>query len=469
MCQLQQPVVSASDAPIPKRRPVENCLNVAAIVVGMLLVWRLWRIIDRDAVDVVFLDQWDFYTGVFNGKASLWDLFRWQHGPHRQGLGFLLIRLVDELTGWNQRAQAFTIGAVMVAAAAAALWLKRRLFGRLAWYDLVIPLVILSGLQYELYSNTPNVSHGALPLLLLLCICLAWTIRRPAIRYPLVGLLTFLATHTGFGVFSGLVVPAALVLEAATLLAAKPMDLPAQRERRVQLAWLGVGLALCGVTVYSFFHGYAFIPAAPNFVFPYPNLTAYPQFMSLEFAYLLGAESCGRGETIYGGVVVLAVGIASLYGAWRIVRRGGRDVRLSLAIFLLSAFALAFSANSAVGRVSLGWDAARTSRYLPLLMPGVIAFYLFVLAQPAGRMQRALLAVLLVLAAVASCRKEVARERFLVDIKKAWVANYLQTHSISQASAAAGGSIHPDARRTHLEAKLAYLEARKLSLFRQKP
>ena len=65
---------------------------------------------------------------------------------------------------------------VMASAAATFLWLKQRLFGSLQWYDAIPVLMILSLKPMEIYFSCPNVSHGPLPLLLLILLCIALTL-----------------------------------------------------------------------------------------------------------------------------------------------------------------------------------------------------------------------------------------------------------------------------------------------------
>ena len=75
---------------------------VALVVV--LLVVRLANFINRYTVNIVYWDQWDFLQGLFDG-ADPWTLFRWQHGPQRQGLGDLILAILYPATGWNGRAR----------------------------------------------------------------------------------------------------------------------------------------------------------------------------------------------------------------------------------------------------------------------------------------------------------------------------------------------------------------------------
>ena len=78
---------------------VSPWLVVAAMV---FMAIRLADFVNRYAVNIVYWDQWDFLQGLFDG-SGLWTLFRWQHGPQRQGLGNLLIAILYPATGWNAK------------------------------------------------------------------------------------------------------------------------------------------------------------------------------------------------------------------------------------------------------------------------------------------------------------------------------------------------------------------------------
>src|SRR3972149_747925 len=84
--------------------PSHLWLPMGVGAVTLFLAFRLFRFIDHYAVDVLFWDQWAFWGGLFDGSDP-WALWRWQHGPHRQGLGGLVVAATAWLTGWNVRAE----------------------------------------------------------------------------------------------------------------------------------------------------------------------------------------------------------------------------------------------------------------------------------------------------------------------------------------------------------------------------
>ena len=441
--------------PAPGFGGLGRVLGVAAICLGLFQAGRLFWFINRYSVDVPYLDQWDYYTAFYT-PHTLWQIFAWQHGPHRQGIGFFLTWLVNELTDWNQRAQCFTIGLVMLSAALAALWLKRRLFGSVNWYDLIPVLFFLSLRQWELYVVTPNVSHGALPLLLIILSCLAWTLGNVYLRYGLVLILGFLATYTGFGMFVGMVNP---------LLLAGDIYQAARHRSRGRLLTASIALALAALSLASFYTNYLFAPAVPNFTFPDPNWHLYPAFMSLQFASLFGVLGCGAGPITVGFVIMAGLLVILALSAARLLRVPSQDTPARVIFFLL-AFAIAFSASTAVGRLCQGLRTAGASRYYPLIVPAGLGLYFALLTRPAGRPRDTLIFLLLLTTLFATMR---VRQRRTIEAvfngKTRWVAAYLETQQVAAANAKAGSRVYPG-KAKRIPDHLAWLREHHYSFFR---
>lgn len=155
------------------KKQIATVGSVAAIIFSLIVVARWWYYVNRYSVNILFWDQWDFYNAFFENK-NLWEIFRWQHGPHRQGIGFIITRVVASLSGWDTRVEAFTIAGVVCLAMITALALRARFKPRLFWADVAIPLIFLTPIQFELFAGTPNLSHGSVPLLLFMLYCLIW-------------------------------------------------------------------------------------------------------------------------------------------------------------------------------------------------------------------------------------------------------------------------------------------------------
>ena len=80
---------------------------------------------------------------------------------------------------------------VIVAAAICALYLKKRLYGRLSFWDVLIPALSFIPAQYETLFVTANFAHGPFPFLLILLYCLAGTCRNRGARYSVILIVNF--------------------------------------------------------------------------------------------------------------------------------------------------------------------------------------------------------------------------------------------------------------------------------------
>jgi hypothetical protein len=78
------------------------------------LAGRLFRLISRYAVNLFFSDQWGFNRATLFERHSLWEMFRWQHGPHRQGAGALVSYFLEPHFSWSSRTESFLIGGLIV-------------------------------------------------------------------------------------------------------------------------------------------------------------------------------------------------------------------------------------------------------------------------------------------------------------------------------------------------------------------
>ena len=125
-----------------------QCVLVAGAF-GWLGVRQL-LFVNAHAVNVLYWDQWDFYRPMFENRGW-WDTFALQHGPHREGLGLVLTRLIADASGWNTRWDALAACLIMVGAAAMAMVLCARFGTRGRPIILAAaPLIFLNTHQYEI-------------------------------------------------------------------------------------------------------------------------------------------------------------------------------------------------------------------------------------------------------------------------------------------------------------------------------
>jgi hypothetical protein len=405
----------------------------------------------RDSVNILNWDQWDFYTPLFK-QASLWEIFRWQHGPIREGLGLVLDKFLLEATAWNTRVETFFIFAAIVLATISALLLKKKLFGALIYWDVLIPIVFLSLTQYEGLTLTPNPAYSAVPLVMIVLYGLALLQQNALLRYGCVLLLNALLIYTGFGFFMGIVTPLLLAVEiyrsfrtGNTVPAALPI----------------AALMVAAASLASFFAGYRSNSAAECFVFPDPHPARYLLFLALMFARFIGLQK--------PVIVAVAMGLALLAAALLafarqinpLLNRSAAGVHSVIAVLL--GFSLMFGMATAIGRTCLGLPgAALASRYTSLLIPAFLALYFYLLSQPKSSRQTAMLWILLIAVLPASIVK--TKGFHYNDGKRAWKKCYLQTENVELCDQQSK-PVYPWAKEASFRGKLDYLKRNQLNLF----
>lgn len=454
---------------LPRRPSTWRCWAVPAVWAGLTL--NLVLAVARFQPNVLTWDQWDFLNPLFYG-GSIWDLFRYQHGPHRQGLGFVITAGWLHLSHWDARWDSLWIVALLSIAAALALRLKREFTGRLTLADIWIPLVGLSLGQFESFLFTPNASHSAFPLALLLAVANLWLSPRPSVRFLAGGCGAFALAFTGFGLFGAVVL--------TFLLAAAALRHAVQKEFRLA-ALAGAGFAIAAIGWILFAKDYVFAPAVPGFRFPWSPWSDYPRFIVLMLAYAAALSEPAPGAYLAGGALALLASAAGLLVLWRWLHTRSPSPRHDVVLLLLGA-GLLFVLNTAVGRVSLGVNGGMVSRYLTLVFPlwlglgladniterrvlrftALVALWFIALWPYRDTARRPLRQWPGTLGVTLGQYAEIDET---TTAKAAWVDRYLETGSIDAAQAAVGDAIYPAPAATRLDEKLRFLRERHLSFF----
>lgn len=428
----------------------------AVVAAFAALAARLLLLISHYAVNVFFMDQWDFNEATLFQKHSLWEMFRWQHGPHRQGLGALLTYLIEPHFHWSSRADSFFAGAIVILAAAFALYLKYRLFGELRIFDVCIPLIFLTPLQYEAVLITANLTQGPLPLLLLLVYCWAWTLSSLRLRYILILFVNFLAIHTGYCFFLGLITPLALVLDYRL----GPPESPKRKWGLV--AAVIVSLLSLGV----FFLHYRFtteVDCAPN-LFSRP--LDYLEFVFLLCANILGLKGTGLLPLFAGAFIFSAMLTAFLFCIRESINSAVTQRYKTWSAGILIAFSLLFSLSVAYGRSCLGPQVAQISRYVIWMEPGVLGLYLVLSSLPKSALRVSLLLALTAALLTTVPLRDDDRKilGFISTAKRNWSECYIQFEYIRGCNHAVGYGVYPNLDR-NLRGKLEFLKQTKQNLY----
>ena len=428
-------------------------ISVCYMIVG----FKFFAFINRYSVNLFFWDHWDFENGPLFEHHSLWEVFRWQHGPHRQGFGGLLSALIDPLFHWSSRAQSFEAGILVLLASFCALWLKRRLWGRLEYFDAAIPLLFLVRNQAESFIAGANISHGPVPLFLILIYCLAWTVNNLRWKYSLVVALNFFLIYTGFGIFIGIVTPLLLTIQM--------FRKEADNAERIYCLVALIGAA---ASLASFFTGYHFDPAVDCFSTRPHHPLPYLWFVHLMFANFAGIKGMGLVPTFFGSMIGLAILTSFALAVSNLVAQRIENRTRALVIAALSGYALLFCANTAVGRICLGVDAGQAPRYVVYLITGFLALYLSCLA--IRNETRRNVAVCIFLAFAAWCGLHLNSADWLTARnraydQRAWRECYLKRESVKVCDALSNTKIYPWPEATHLQEKLQFLKQKHLNLY----
>src|SRR5204863_103955 len=173
-------------------------------------------IINRFAVNLFTWDQWGFNDATVFEQHSLWQIFRWQWGPHRLGIAGVLSKAIEPIGHWNTRYEAFGIGVAICAATLLALHLKKRLIGRNGWEDLIIPVLFLTPAQYEIVIAAEPPASFAVPLLLIIAYGISWTLQDLNWRYACILVTNLFLIYTGYGIFMGPITMLLILLEWLT-------------------------------------------------------------------------------------------------------------------------------------------------------------------------------------------------------------------------------------------------------------
>jgi hypothetical protein len=437
------------------------------------MLYANWIVaIARFQPNVMFMDQWDFLYTLFYG-GGWWDRFIHQHGPPRLGLGLVISAWILDATNLDVRYDSVWVATILLAATVLALRLKSEMSGPLTFRDAWIPLLFLSLGQFETVVSTPNASHSALPLALVLLAANVWLNPHPAIRYLAAAVIAFALTFTGFGLFAGALI--------TVLLAARAVQHAWRREYRT------TGLAVAGLAVTAggwllFSRQYIFQPAVEGFRFPWTPWTDYLRFIALMLNLPTWHPGASGPHYRTGGVLAFVVVAATLRIAWLWIKRlpSSKDDVL----VLLMGSGVLFIVMTAIGRIPLGVTGGEASRYLSLMLPVWLAVYL---AAESSRLARPI-ALLCVWLLAAAPYAEMARRPVAdwpgtfglpdgpLDVMKdfgtskaAWADVYFATGSWEAAQAAVVHPIYPKPEETRFDEKLRILRQRRLSFFSGDP
>jgi hypothetical protein len=424
--------------------------TIAVAATFIALTIRLMQMVQRYAVNIFFTDHWAIEESTLFQHHSWLEIFRSQHGWHRQGLGGIVMWLFEPLTRWNMRADAYLAVFILALACAAALLLKRRLFGTITYVDVAIPLLFFTPTQYENLIGPLNLAYAPFPTLLIVLFCLAWTITDDRWRCAALIIMQFLCTYTGFALLLGVLAPVLFGIEFL-------------RTRK----WFSlVCIVASAATLVSYRIGLETSLASEVCTVVSQRASDYPVFLLRLFSLFVQAVRL-RAILFFGITILCSVLVIFSRSALQLVRPGWQISSRHLVITTLLGFALMFSAATAYSR-SCGLAGA-ASRYMSYLLLGFLGLYFGSISMrrsPAKAVAVGFVVAIGLLSSV-SIRPRLQDAIQTISQKQSkWRECYISTHNISACDARMGGFINMDPEPPDLRLKLDYLERNRLNLFR---
>lgn len=446
-----QNIISRASIPSLKRELTIAAPIVAAFVFGVI---RVFTLVQLYAVNVISKDGWMYEDATLFQQHSWLEIFRWQHGPHRLGLGAIFQKLTGPLVGWNSRYESFSIAGILCLAAICAIVLKRRLTGRLESTDVIIPLLFLTPVQWQVLVDLVHPSIGPLPVFLCLLYCLASIADRPVTRYMGIAVLNFVLIYTGFGLVIGLITP--ILLGAAFW--------------KCRNKWALAGLVISLLSFASFCLDYRFNSGVGCFSPTPTNPVYYCVFAAFMLSTFIGIQPVSHlAPAIIVGMALLFVFVIACLRCCQRAARLTSNIHVVASILLV--YSLLFCFATSYGRMCLGLSAAQGSRYMSYLTLGFFGLYLASRAMT-DRFARVLsttvvlgLTLLTLTGLRTSDRQTMSALR---DSRKRWVSCYLTNHDVQRCDREAGLPICWEPEPPDLTSKLDFLERHKLNLFGQK-
>lgn len=337
---------------------------------------RFFYLIYKYSVNLLYYDEISILYS-FLIERSWWKLFTWQHGEHLQGLGFLVKKIILELASYNSKTEAYILGIILSIAAILAIFVKKRITGKYTWSDAIIPFIILTPAQWELFVGAVNTAPQAIPLLLIFAYCLTLFVKNLKIKYTLIAILGFCLLFTGYGFLAGFLVLAITIYE---------LFLALKQKNKKKVYTIAIALLAMIISFVSFFT-YWEIDQGNSIPYEELKIQEIPLFISAIFANFLQIKNGAFASYVIGfflaGIVSLTFFI-NLYKLLKIAKHSKNKAlktnkKAAEIMTLLSGFTLIYVASCTYGRIGIGLATAQNARYITLLAPGIISIYLFII------------------------------------------------------------------------------------------
>lgn len=412
---------------------MEKVSKYVVVASAIVLFVPLLALVSWYSVNLLLWDEWDYY-GMFFTHHNVWQIFDWQHGHHRMGVGGLALWAINSLTHWNMIAVSVVTATTILGSALLMVHLNHKLSRSVSIWDVAIPASMLTLTQMETVLLNPSFVQVIVPsFLMLLYVITLMNKTRFLYQATALALLQFAILFSGYG---ETFFP--ILLLAITISLWKP-------NRVMGYAQALVLLGCAAISSLAFFKG-----LVDCFT---PYLRFDPCAMIL---YLLNFGAMFSGTSGILGQVIGAVYLLALAGIMiESIISSAKGNQLAFVLMLLSGCVLSYTIDSSIGRIAVA------SRYMTITGIGFATIYL-------GLRKNKYVAMVLIALALHGSFKTVQLQETIPAIQTAmkaqdWLECREAVKDLSDCDSVM--KVHPDYKATHLEQKMKFLETNNLGFF----
>ena len=341
-------------------RPNERCFFSCILI--LILSYFLLLEIKADSFNLVFSDQVDLFAGYYADPNFL-SLFMQQHGPHRQGLGALLMYPVLKISQWNLTYLSYlTLLLMTLSSIFFSVAMLRR---TITLVNLSVVGLVLSFGSLELITVTPNISHSVLPIFytsVIVFISIQFGTLSHKHNYIVLA-LSILSLFTGFGIILFITY---LAIDLIGYFFDKVI-----LHKKINLNYFFLKYFFIVLAISTFFYDYNFSKADAEGCSPsaLTNLWSVLEYSFAVASNPLGGAWFGKYSILVGFFTVMLYSVVGVKAAYSYFMESDG---LSYAVIFLILGSLFFILNASIGRHCLGIDSAFASRYFLFSSLGLI-------------------------------------------------------------------------------------------------
>lgn len=346
-------------------------------IIFSALSFSILNLVFRYSTNILFSDQFDLVSGLVSEK-NLINIFLWRHGPHRQGIIFVVWGIIQSIVGIDARIPSWISVICVIVATYLAIKIIR-ILTRPSLTDIIIPVIFLSPKLYESLIGVSNPSHGPFPLFMIFLFILLLINQKVNHSNFLLGICIFLLTFSGFGLVVIPVVISLCFLQIIGLIkkTRNKIQIQPTSEDKNRIIYM---LFSAFLSVVLFLNHYQLESTVECFS---GKINLLPQFNYILniFASFTGFIHSSTNASLVGIFIFAVILTTFIRSGYKIASHNRLPTHLLpsyYSVYIASGFTIVFTILTAYGRECLGVDSAYASRYLPYILPGIWASYVFI-------------------------------------------------------------------------------------------